>query len=103
MALDGTVTKVSGHDIGDSEILVLDVQGPAAYAIGGEALPANYFGLRCDIRVDAAEGRSEDPSDGYVKLNGTSGLLEFFTAADVEEADLTDLSANTYRLTVQGR
>ncbi len=106
MALDGTITKVSAQDIGDGELLVVDVQGPTEYdqAAGGESLAGNPFGLRIGSRYDAVGGMSAlTAAAGYAKLNASSGLLQFFTTADAEVADDVDLSAFIYRLTVQGR
>ena len=104
MALDGTATKVGpGQDIGDGELIVLDLQGPSSYANGGEVFTGRGLGLRVGSRVSAVEGRALDPGDGYAKLNGTTGLLEFFDSLGVEIADTTDLSAFTYRLTIHGR
>ncbi|HET99732.1 hypothetical protein LCGC14_0273110 [marine sediment metagenome] len=107
MALDGTITRVGpGQDVGDGEMLVVDVQGPSEYANaeGGEdPVAGNPFGLRLGTRVDSCDGRAADPANGYAKLDPATGLLQFFTAADVEQADDADLSADIYRLTLQGR
>jgi len=102
MALDGTLTKISSQDIADAEQLVIDLQGPSSYAVGGEdLLPALPF--RCNLQIDTAEGKALDPANGYAKWDAATGTLKFYTALDVEQADTTDLSADTYRLSVLGR
>jgi len=100
--LDNTATKVTAQDLGDGELAVVDVVGPTLYTVGGEVIPGGYLGLRVGGRFDSIEGRALDPANGYAKWDAATQTLKFYTAADVEQGAI-DLSADTYRLTVQGR
>ena len=103
MALDGTITKVSAQDIADREHLTLDLQGPSSYANGGEAILPSAFTFRTGgLLIDTAEGKDDDTT-AQAKYDPTAGTLNFFAVGGAEEANLADLSANSYRLTVVGR
>jgi hypothetical protein len=102
MALDGTITTVSSQDVGDGELKVLDIQGPSSYTIGGELLGRDLTRLRVGARIDLAEGKALDPANGYAKWDEATATLKFYTAADVEQGAI-DLSADVYRVALQGR
>jgi len=103
--LDGTQTKISQVDVADRETLIVDLQGPSSYdaAGGGEAVLPSQFPFRTGgILIETVEG-NDDSTLASCKYDPSNATLKFYTAAGVEEVNTTDLSANTYRLTVSGR
>lgn len=103
MPLDGTLTKISQQDVADREQLVVDLQGPSSYANGGEAVLPSFFPFRTGgVVLETAAGK-DDGTVAECKFDPTDSTLKFFDANGVEEVDTTNLSGNTYRLTVLGR
>lgn len=101
-----TYTREDHRWVGNQRVVTLEADFDASYNVGGEALNPGDAGLS---QIENATLESGTTDSGYVvQWDDVNGALIVREESDTgggltEVADLTDLSAESVRITVRGR
>jgi hypothetical protein len=86
------------------QVLVIDIDGPAAYAADAETLDLSSYFTTVYGPMDAAESNGS-PFHFYATMVGFSNPEELdvrIIDGNAQAADATDLSDRTFRMTIYG-